>query len=145
MKDIDQKLSTLKARVETLENDYKRALADYQNLEKRIFQTSVIEKSRLIARFLPLLDDLERAHKHTSDKGLELIIKQFYKTLSDLDVSRITSKPGMDFSPLSMECVETVTGEKGKVVEVLQQGYRLGESMVLRPAKVTVGLGSQSN
>lgn len=140
-------MKTPNPKLQELENNYKRALADYQNLEKRMYQNSVLEKSRLVAKFLPLLDDLERAFKHTQDKGIELIVKQFGKTLNDLGVNRVVSEPGVDFDPLFMECIEMVEGEKDKVVEVLQQGYRLADQpMVLRPAKVTVGAGvTQSN
>jgi molecular chaperone GrpE (heat shock protein) len=41
-----------------------------------------------------------------------------------------------------MEAVEMVEGEKNKVVEVIQKGYKLNDKL-LKPARVKVGLGDQ--
>ena len=63
-----------------LENQLKRALADYQNLEKRIAQekSSWIKTSNkdLILRLLPGIDSLLLAEKHTEDPGVKISIDQ---------------------------------------------------------------------
>src|SRR3989304_764801 len=91
-----------------LENQLRRALADYQNLEKRIIE----EKSNwirtankdLILKLLPVLDNLFLAQKHITDEGLDLSIQKFLQVLAEDGVERIETL-GRDFDPHTMECV----------------------------------------
>ena len=131
----------LKQRAEEFENNYKRALADYQNLQKRVGE----EKSEwiqsankdLLLRLLPVLDTLMLAEKHLQDQGLTVSINHFLDTLKAEGVTRIKTT-GEDFNPHLMECVTTEQGEEGKVLEELRAGYMLYDK-VLRPAQVKVG------
>jgi len=131
----------LKQRAEEFENNYKRALADYQNLQKRVSE----EKSEwiqsankdLLLRLLPVLDTLMLAEKHLQDQGLTVSINHFLDTLKAEGVTRIKTT-GEDFNPHLMECVTTEQGEEGKVLEELRAGYMLYDK-VLRPAQVKVG------
>lgn len=124
-----------------LEENYLRALADYQNLSKRVErekETFVkFANAVLILKMLPVLDNLERASEHLKDQGIELVLKQFKESLSSEGVTEITAH-GQEFNPELHEAVEKVKGEEGRVVEVLEKGYKLGEK-VIRPAKVKVG------
>jgi molecular chaperone GrpE len=124
-----------------LENQLKRALADYQNLEKRV----VSEKSEwikiankgLLLRLLPALDNLSLAEKHTQDEGVKLSISQILNAFKEEGIEKIDTV-GKDFDPNSMEAVSTIQGDEGKVVEELRAGYTLF-GQVLRPAQVMVG------
>lgn len=126
---------------ENLENQLKKALADYQNLEKRIAsERSAWAKTAgrdLILRLLPGLDSLALAKKHTKDEGVSLAIDHFLSALRQEGVEKIETI-GRDFDPNLMEAVSTAPGDEGKVVEELKAGYMLGDS-VLRPAQVIVG------
>ena len=133
-------IEALKGQLTTLDDKFKRALADYQNLERNVYQSRLIEKTKIIAKFLPLLDGLELTHKHTKDPVTEMVVKEFKKVLNELGVSLIDSDKGTVFNSLMMDCVEVVDGEKDKVVKTIQPGYKLGE-IVLRPASVEVGSG----
>ena len=66
---------------ENIENQLKRALADYQNLEKRISEekSSWIKAANktLLLKLLPGLDSLLLAQKHTQDEGVKVSIKHF--------------------------------------------------------------------
>ncbi|MGB9637535.1 MAG: nucleotide exchange factor GrpE, partial [Microgenomates group bacterium] len=70
-------IETLKKEVETLTNSWKRALADYQNLEKRYEREKAdfvqYANSRLILRLLEVLEHLEKAAETLKDKGLDLV------------------------------------------------------------------------
>ena len=127
--------------VENLENQLKRALADYQNLEKRIMEEKSswikIANKDLILRLLPGLDSLTLAEKHTQDEGVKLSIKHFLDSLEQVGVSKIETE-GKDFNPNLMEAVTTTDGEEGKVVEEVRAGYVLN-GQVIRPAQVVVG------
>ena len=137
--------SDLQQRVEELEAKWKRALADYQNLEKRITaQQSEFVKfanSSLIDKLLAVLDDLERALDHSQDKGLKLITNQFRDVLKSEGVEEIKAQ-GESFDPETMDAAELVKGAKNTVITVLLKGYTLN-SKVLRPAKVEVGSGKK--
>ena len=131
--------------VNEYEDKWKRALADYQNLQKRVENErstyAKMANAVLIVEILGILDDLERAAKHTKDEGLELVLKRFDDLLKREDVVEIEAM-GNDFDPESMEAIESVMGDDNKVMNVVQKGYMMGEA-VLRPAKVEVGNGGQ--
>jgi len=128
------------------EEKYKRALADYQNLEKRIAEQRrewMLSASReVLHRLLPVLDTLFLAQKHLNDKGLEASIQQFLTVLSSEGVIRIETK-GKKFDPIQMEAVGTGKGDEGKIIEEVRAGYMLHEKL-LRPAQVIVGTKSKN-
>ena len=137
--------SLLKQRIEELDNNYKRALADYQNLEKRSKEERsnwIINANKdLIMKFLSVLDDLYRANKHLKDEGLRLIIQKFFGILNKEGLTEIPPTKGNVFVPESMRSIATidVDGEQeGRVVEEALTGYKLNGE-VIRPAEVIVG------
>lgn len=124
-----------------LENQLKRALADYQNLERRVDEErrllSALSAALLIEKFLPVLDNLESAQKHLNDEGLEIVIKQFKDVLSQEGVEEIPAV-GSTFDPHLHEAAEVQEGQNDNtVVKVLAKGYKLNDK-VLRPAQVVV-------
>lgn len=124
-----------------LTNKWKRALADYQNLERRI----QIEKEdfvkfaagNVLLKILPALDTLEKAQAHLRDQGLDLAVKQLIDALTSEGLRRIETV-GRDFDPNCMECIGIVEGENGRVLEEARSGYILNDR-VLRVAQVKVG------
>ena len=126
-----------------LENQLKRALADYQNLEKRIAEEKIswikAANKDLLLKLLPGLDSLILAEKHTQDEGVKLSIKHFLDIL-ELDGVKKIETVGKDFDPNFMEAVSTTQGEDGKIIEEVRTGYTLFDQ-VLRPAQVVVGKG----
>ena len=145
-KDKNKKHEEIKedSELENLENQLKRALADYQNLEKRIHEekSSWIKTANkeLLLRLIPGLDSLILAEKHTQDEGVKISIKHFLDILEQEGVKQIETK-GKDFDPNLMEAVSATEGEDGKVLEELRAGYVLN-GQTLRPAQVIVGKNS---
>lgn len=131
----------LEQKISDLENNWKRALADYKNLEKRIAedkeQLVFYVKKQTIEKFLPFLDNLEKIEEHIKDKGFELTLKEFRKTLVGMGVQEIEAE-GKEFDHITMEAVETQKGEGNKVLKTILRGYLLNGKL-LRPAKVVVG------
>lgn len=137
-------ITNLKNQVEELNNQFKRALADYQNLEKR-HQTdkqAVVKfaNEALLDKLLPVIDDLNRAQAHLNDAGLKHIISQLYRVLESEGVKLIEST-GKPFDPQIMDCTEVVEGPQDIVVDTPLPGYLYHEK-VLRPAQVRVGSGN---
>ena len=124
-----------------LENQLKRALADYQNLERRVSEErsllSQLTSALVIEKILPVLDNLKSAQIHLKDEGLALVIKQFEDVLNSEGVEEIQAE-GTQFDPNLHEAAEVVGGENDNVVvKVLANGYKINDR-VIRPAKVVV-------
>lgn len=132
------------SQTQTLENQLKRTLADYQNLQKRIAgdQQDFVKFANavLLTKLLPVLDDLEKAQGHLKNAGLQLTIDKFKSVFDSEGVSelKLVNTP---FDPKTAECVEIIPGKKDYIIEIVQTGYSLN-GRVLRPARVKVGKGN---
>ncbi len=129
---------------EEIKTKYLRALADYENLEKRSIrdkeQASMLANEVLIEKLIPVLDDLDEAIKHIDDDGLKQVQKKLVKALEDSGLEIINPQDST-FNPDEHEAIESVNGKENLVVKVYRKGYRLGNK-VLRPALVAVGNGN---
>lgn len=140
---LGEELQKLRDVAGQLDNQLKRSLADYQNLQRRTQEEKVewikMANKEFILKLLPVLDTLMLAGKHIEDKGLELSIDQFLRLLEQEGVKRIETI-GKEFDPHVMEAVSTKQekGQTGKIVEEMRAGYMYGET-VLRAAQVIVG------
>jgi molecular chaperone GrpE len=134
-------LEELHSKLEESESKYRRALADYQNLQKRVSEEKQdwvrSANKELLLRLLPILDTLVLANQHDQSEGLKVSINQFLDTLKAEGVTKIKTV-GEEFDPHLMECVVTEEGEDNKVLEELRSGYIMYDR-VLRPAQVKVG------
>lgn len=124
-----------------LENQLKRALADYQNLERRVEEErrllTQLSSAIVVEKFLPVLDNLESAQAHLNDQGLELVIKQFKDVLTSEGVEEIPAV-GLSFDPKLHEATEVVEGENDNlIVKVAKKGYKINDK-VIRPVQVVV-------
>ena len=132
-------------KTKSIENQLKRALADYQNLLKR----TAVEKQEyikfanvsLLEKLLSIIDNLEIADKHLKDAGLKIVLRQFQSFLETEGVGEIKVLRTL-FNPLTMDCTEIVAGPKDKVIKIVKKGYTLHDR-VLRPVKVKVGKGGK--
>jgi len=149
---LQAELDGMKDLASQFENQLKRAVADYQNLEKRVeegrTQLNDWATTDLIQRILPSLDHLETVvdlgREILAEKpeikdwyrGVELAVNQLAATLKDTGLGEIAADG--QFDPSSHEAVDTQEGEENKIIKVAQKGYTLN-GKVLRPAKVVVG------
>lgn len=136
-----KEIGELKQKVEECENSYKRALADYQNLQKRVIEERQnwlkIANRELLMRLLPVLDTLMLAQKHKETDELRVSINQFLDALKAEGVTRLDAI-GKIFDPQFMEVVVTIDGEEGKVLEEVRAGFMIYDRL-LRPSQVKVG------
>lgn len=129
-----------------LEDKWKRALADTDNLRKRIARDlaagQVAERRRVTAVWLPIVDNLELALAHAEDDspitvGVRAIRDRALDLLAALGFPR-DDQTGIPFDPARHEAVSVVPGdEPGLVVSVVRPGYGRAEQQ-LRPAAVVV-------
>jgi len=120
-----------------------RALADYDNLSKRMERERAdldkIASVGIIIRLLPVLDNLESAQEHLQDQGLAISLDEFKKILSEEGLNEIKPKKGDVFDPEAMEAIEVVKGESdNKISEVVLVGWKFEDGTVVRHAKVKV-------
>ena len=141
-----KEVEDLKQKAEEFENKYKRAIADYQNLDKRVAEErkELILRSNkeLLLRLLPVLDTLMLVEQHSEDEGIRLTVQQFLDILKLEGVERIETKDKV-FDPELMECISTIEGEENKVIEELRVGYKIYDK-ILRVAQVRVGEGNKN-
>ncbi|SEP01442.1 nucleotide exchange factor GrpE [Actinacidiphila rubida] len=136
--------------VEELEDRWRRALADLDNLRKRytreLPREREAERSRVAAAFLPVVDNLELALAHAGAddpgaivSGVRAVRDQAVEVLRSLGYPR-HEETGVPFDPEQHEVVSVVDEPgtaPGTVVRVLRPGY--GEpGRQLRPAAVAV-------
>ncbi len=144
-KKTSAELDELHSQIKILEENWKRALADYQNLLRRVESDKKdfvkLANANLLARLLPSLDIMELAALHSKDIGVQMAAKQFHQALVEEGLQLIEPPPDMTFNPQEHECGETVDMPAGKtentVSELVLKGYKIGD-YVLRPAKVKV-------
>lgn len=143
------KIEDLQIQISELTEALQRERADAINVRRRHEEHASslrnIVKAGVISDLLPAIDSLERALKHTPKdiaehdyvKGVQGVVKQFAKTLSDLGVERIKTV-GEPFNPELHEAVSAEgEGSEEVVSEELQPGYILGDQ-VIRHAMVKV-------
>jgi len=143
-------LATVTAERDRYLDQLQRSRAEFANFRRRTEQERTqireIANHALLAQFLPILDDFQRALAAVPEdqrqtplvQGLELIERKFWSVLERVGVSPIESI-GQPFDPSLHEAVDTVPGTSATtVIDVYQPGYRLGHNL-LRPAMVRVG------
>jgi molecular chaperone GrpE len=140
------KKPTIKELTEALQ----RERADADNMRRRhheaMFSLRETIKADLVRELLPIIDNFDRALKHVPKdlehndyvKGVQAVVKQFEKTLTDIGVERIKTV-GEVFDPHLHEAVhmEHGEGEVEIICEELQPGFKLGDE-VIRHATVKV-------
>lgn len=137
----------LQEKLAEADDKYLRMLAEYDNYRRR----SQKERENIYAdvradtvkKLLPVYDNLSRAalQEPTEDarKGMEAILSQFDKILSELGVTAIEAM-GKKFDPALHEALLHVEDEKygeGEIIMELEKGFRLGDK-VIRFSKVQV-------
>lgn len=144
-------VSVLKGEVASLNDQYLRLNAEFQNYKKRVEKekSDLIKygSERLFEDMLPIMDNFERAiavsgNDETESKvleGLNMIYKSFEAFFDKNGVKKIQAV-GEPFDPQKHHAVmtESVEGfDSDVVVDVLQEGYTLNEK-VIRPSMVKV-------
>jgi molecular chaperone GrpE len=124
------------------------AIAEFENYKKRaqrqVADQLIHGKKAVIAKFLPVIDNLERALAFEIPSeglrgGLDATLRGFESALASENVKPI-SLVGTPFDPRVAEAIgtrESADAEDDTVVEVVQRGYTIGDEL-LRPALVIV-------
>ncbi|SFN60662.1 nucleotide exchange factor GrpE [Mycetocola miduiensis] len=138
-----------------LEDSWRRTAAELDNFRKRcakdLLRAREQERASVAARWLPVLDNLERALEHASSnpdqivEGVRAVHQQALSILADLGYPRREDDTGAAFDPARHEAVSTIAGEDlvpGTVAHVVRAGYG-PDNEILRPASVIVATRSE--
>ncbi|MFH1712345.1 MAG: nucleotide exchange factor GrpE [Patescibacteria group bacterium] len=138
---------------------WKRAKADYENLQKNLAQSAEDSRKRIKISFLhdllPVLDNFSQAVAHVPNldeydekiqkdlenwlQGVTFIQKQLEDVIKELGVEQIVAEAGQ-FDPNLHESVDTATDPEKhdqEIIKQIQPGWKIGET-VIRPAKVVI-------
>lgn len=140
----------LENKLKEQEDAYMRINAEYANYRRRTSEEKssigLFANEKIMNELIPVIDNMERALSSFEDKenplykGVELVYKQMIEALNKNGLESISSEIGEDFDPnfhMAVLQEENSDFEAGKIVMVLQNGYKLGNK-VLRAAMVKV-------
>jgi molecular chaperone GrpE len=132
---------------------YLRLFAEFENYKRRtskerieLFKTA---NQEVLLAMLPVLDDFDRAMAEISKsddevllKGVQLIHEKLKNTLVSKGLEQVEVKAGDAFDADFAEAITQIPAAsakmKGKIVDVLEKGYKLGEKIIRFP-KVVIG------
>ena len=128
-----------------------RLFAEFENYKRRtskerveLFKTA---NQEVLLAMLPVLDDFDRAIaeiKKTDDniliQGVELIQEKLKSTLVSKGLEEVEIKAGDAFDADFAEAITQIPAPKmkGKIVDVIEKGYKLGDKIIRFP-KVVIG------
>jgi molecular chaperone GrpE len=143
----DPVLVALRQQLEDAKTKYIYLLSDFENYKRNagkermdLIQTAGRD---VLVSLLPILDDFDRAAKNGAvSDGMALIHQKLVNTLKTKGVSNLNLQPGDEFNADQHEAVAEIPAAsdelKGKIIDILEPGYLLGER-IIRFAKVVVG------
>jgi molecular chaperone GrpE len=130
-----------------------RLFAEFENYKRRttkerieLFKTA---NQEVLLAMLPVLDDFDRAiveinksEDEVLTKGVELIHEKLKNTLVSKGLEQVEVKSGDVFDADFAEAITQIPAAsdkmKGKIVDVLEKGYKLGDKIIRFP-KVVIG------
>ena len=146
-------LLVLKTELKEEKEKYLRLFAEFENYKKRtsrerieLFKTA---NKEVMSALIPILDDYDRANSQINDKnktdeikGLLLIFNKMSEILKSNGLSDVKISIGDVFDSEIHEAITQIKApdenQKGKIIDVIEKGYQLGEKIIRFP-KVVVG------
>ena len=147
---VEQKLEEELAKEK---DKFLRLFAEFENYKRRttkeridLFKTA---NQEVLQAMLPVLDDFDRALVEISKsedelllKGVELIHEKLKSTLVSKGLEEVEVRTGDAFNADYAEAITQIPAPsdnlKGKIVDVLEKGYKLGDKIIRYP-KVVIG------
>jgi len=150
----EQVLENFEEKYQTEKDRYLRLFAEFENYKKRtskerveLFKTA---NRDVLSALLPIVDDFDRGIAEISKteegsnllQGMQLIYDKLTKTLDQKGLVAMEVKQGDVFDADRHEAVTQIPAPspdlKGKIIDVIEKGYELGEKIIRYP-KVVIG------
>ena len=133
-------------------NNFLRLFAEFENYKKRTSKERIelysTANRELMTALLPIMDDFERGLKELEKSeedplftGVQLIYNKFKNTLSMKGLKEVDVKMGDIFDPEIHEAISQVPAPsedlKGRIYDIVEKGYKLGDTIIRFPKVVT--------
>ncbi|WP_194768503.1 nucleotide exchange factor GrpE [Tamlana sp. I1] len=144
----------LEAELKQEKDKFLRLFAEFENYKRRTSKERIelfaTASEGVMKTLLPVLDDFERALSHIEDdkeaeelrKGVLLIYQKLINTLEQKGLKAMEVKQGDVFNADNHEAITQIPAPsddlKGKIIDVVEKGYVLGEKVIRFP-KVVIG------
>jgi molecular chaperone GrpE len=144
---------TMAADLEKEKDKFLRLFAEFENYKRRtakerleLFKTA---NQEVLQAILPVVDDFDRAlleirksEEESLVKGVVLIYEKLKSTLTSKGLEEVKIRVGDTFNADYAEAITQIPAPspelKGKIVDVLEKGYKLGDKIIRFP-KVVIG------
>ncbi len=152
-KEEERKPNPLADELAEAKDKYLRLYSEFENFRRRTSKEKLAliatANKNLMSELVPVLDDFERAITASESaedvaslkEGISLVQNKLTNVLDQKGLKKMKIKKGDDFDDEVHEAITQIPSEKkleGKVVDVIEPGYKLGD-VVVRFAKVVVG------
>ena len=139
----------LKEKIKSEEERYLRLFAEFENYKKRTTKERIdlykTAGKEVILGLTPVLEDFKRALNPETGKfddadGINLIYNKLSETLKSQGLIEIITDIGEDFDSEKHEAISQIPAEKkedkGKIIDVIEGGYSLGDQIIKFPKVV---------
>jgi molecular chaperone GrpE len=141
IKDLNQSLKLEKEK-------YVRLFAEFENYKRRtakerieLFKTAGKD---VLSSLVPVLEDFKRAisieGSNSDDEGINLIFNKFNETLKNQGLIEVEVNIGDIFDAEIHEAISQIPAQednqKGKIIDIIQGGYKLGDNIITYPKVV---------
>ena len=150
---IENEEESLEDELKKERDNFLRLFAEFENYKKRTTKERIelysTANKEVLTAMLPILDDFERGLlevEKTADvallDGMKLIYNKFKNTLDQKGLKVMEVKQGDKFDAEIHEAISQIPVPskkmKGKIIDVVEKGYQLGETIIRFP-KVVIG------
>ena len=150
---LEEQLKQLDDSLKNEKDKYLRLFAEFENFKKRTAKERIelykTANQEVISALIPVLDDFNRANTEMNKKdgildkeGIKLIYNKFNDVLKNNGLNKTEVKIGDLFDAEIHEAITQIPAQKekdkGKIIDIVEAGYLLGEKIIRYP-KVVVG------
>lgn len=150
---IENEIVTLQADLKKEKDNFLRLFAEFENYKKRTTKERIelysTANKEVLTAMLPIMDDFERGLLEVEKSndtalldGMTLIYNKFKNTLDQKGLKVLEVNQGDKFDAEIHEAISQIPAPskklKGKIIDVVEKGYKLGETIIRFP-KVVIG------
>jgi len=150
---VEDEQDSLREDLKKEKDNFLRLFAEFENYKKRTSKERIelysTANKEVLTAMLPILDDFERGLlevEKSTDKalldGMKLIYNKFKNTLNQKGLKVLEVNQGDKFDAEIHEAISQIPAPskklKGKIIDVIEKGYQLGETIIRFP-KVVIG------
>lgn len=150
---VEDEFDILKKDLKKEKDNFLRLFAEFENYKKRTSKERIelysTANKEVLKAMLPILDDFERGLvevEKSDDKalldGMKMIYNKFKYTLDQKGLKILEVNQGDKFDAEIHEAISQIPAAsnklKGKIIDVIEKGYKLGETIIRFP-KVVIG------